>query len=124
MKPKINLFNHSEKARPYPAGVTIFREGFYGKIMYVVVEGYVDVIAGGRLLETVGPGGILGEMSLIDPSEPRSATIITRTDCKLVEIDEPYFNRLIQETPYFAMQVMQIVVERLRRMNRQFASAG
>ncbi|MCI0525856.1 MAG: cyclic nucleotide-binding domain-containing protein [Nitrospira sp.] len=81
----------------------------------------VDILIQDKVLETVKPGGILGEMALID-AKPRSATAVAKTDCKLVPIDEKRFVFLVQETPYFAIQVMQVMVERLRRINQLVAS--
>jgi CRP-like cAMP-binding protein len=84
--------------------------------MYAVSEGEVDILVHGKVVETVGPGGILGEMALID-TKPRSATAIAQTDCKLVPISEKRFTFLIQQTPHFALQVMRVMAERLRRMD-------
>jgi CRP-like cAMP-binding protein len=67
-------------------------------------------------METVGPGGILGEMALIE-NRDRSGAAIARTECKVVAIDEKRFQFLVQETPFFAIQVMRIMARRLRHMN-------
>ncbi|HEU5100134.1 MAG TPA: Crp/Fnr family transcriptional regulator [Roseiflexaceae bacterium] len=61
-----------------------------------------------------GPGGIVGEMALID-DRPRSATAVAATDCRLVPIDERRFTFLVQQTPMFALAVMRVMAERLRR---------
>jgi CRP-like cAMP-binding protein len=53
-------------------------------------------------------------MALID-SEPRSATAIAAADCKLAAIGEKRFLRLIEQTPIFALQIMRVMTERLRR---------
>ena len=84
--------------------------------MYIVKEGQVDLLYKGKLLATVEKGGIFGEMALID-FLPRSATAVAKTDCKLVPVDEKHFSRLVQETPTFALQVMRVLVHRLRMMN-------
>lgn len=84
--------------------------------MYIVVEGDVDIVISDKVIETVGPGGILGEMALID-NKARSATAIAKTDCKLLPINKTHFVFLVQETPYFALQVMRTMAERLRYMN-------
>src|SRR5262249_37755593 len=94
----------------------IFREGEPGDIMYAIVEGDVDVLVHGKVIETVGAGGILGEMALID-HHTRSATAVARTDGKLVKGDEKRFQFLVPQTPFFALQVMRILVGRLRHMN-------
>ena len=58
----------------------------------------------------------MGEMALIDHG-PRSATVTASTDCTLAEIDEKRFLFLVQQTPMFALSVMRLLSQRLRRMN-------
>lgn len=108
------LFRHATDFVTYEPGDVIFAAGAPGDRMYVVVEGEVDVISGGQTIETTGPGGILGEMALIDRS-PRSASALARTACRLVPIDERRFQYLVGQTPFFALQVMRVMCARLRR---------
>lgn len=117
----LRLFSNPEDYVPFSAGQTIFREGDLGKVMYAIIEGKVDVLVGDEIIDTVGAGGILGEMALIDTS-PRSATAVPRTDCKVVPISRRHFTFLIQHTPNFALDVMQVMASRLRHMNAQFKS--
>lgn len=84
--------------------------------MYIVKEGEVDVLVRGKTMESVGPGEFLGEMALID-KHPRSATAVAKTDCQLVPVDEKRFTFLVQQTPYFAIEVMRIMARRLRQMD-------
>ena len=108
--------NQIETYQSFNQGQTIFREGEPGDRLYIVAEGQVDIVTDTQLLETVNPGGILGEMALID-DKPRSATVIARTDCVLAPISRQHFVTLIQRTPLFALQVMRVMAERLRRAN-------
>jgi len=112
----IDLFRNEQDTKSFVAGQEIFGEGQSGELMYVVVEGRVDLLVKGNLVEELGPGGALGEMALLD-TEPRSATAIARTDCKLVAIDEKRFKFLVQQTPHFALQLMRVIADRLRRMD-------
>lgn len=57
-------------------------------------------------------------MALIDRNT-RSATAVAKTACKLVPIDEKRFKFLVQQTPNFALQLMRIIAERLRRMDER-----
>lgn len=98
------------------AGQVIFRAGDPGDVMYVVKSGKVDIFYGGELLDTVGAGGIFGEMALIG-GESRSATAVARTSCVLTPIDERRFEALVQQAPYFAVMVMRVLVSRLRQRN-------
>jgi CRP/FNR family cyclic AMP-dependent transcriptional regulator len=112
----IYIQRHEGETTKIPPGQTFFSEGEPGDLMYVVESGEADVILNGKVIETIGPGGIVGEMALID-AQPRSATVIARTDCALIPVDAKRFLRLVQHTPYFAIQVMQILTTRLRRHN-------
>lgn len=111
-----NLFGKSSKTVRYTAGDTIFREGDEGHEFYVVLEGQVDIMAGGRVAESVLPGGMFGEMALID-ARPRSASAVAAADSLLAPVDERRFTYLVQETPFFALHVMSVMAQRLRRAN-------
>jgi CRP-like cAMP-binding protein len=76
--------------------------------------GSVELRAGGEVLESVQPDGVLGEMALIDPA-PRSATAVAGLDCAVVAVDERMFHQLVQRVPGFALEVMRIIARRLRR---------
>ena len=112
----IDLFKNSADTVSYSAGQKIFSAGDIGDMMYVVVQGQVELQVKNKKVEELGPGGVLGEMSLID-SAPRSATAIAVTDCALAAIDEKRFKFLIQQTPNFALQIMRVIADRLRRMD-------
>ena len=113
----VDLFrNEADRAEAVPAGHVLFAEGTQGEMMYVVLEGEVELRVRGQVVDRVGPGGVLGEMSLIDP-EPRAASAVTVTPCKLVHIDKHRFMFLVQQTPHFALQIMRVIADRLRRMN-------
>ena len=98
------------------AGDTVFRQGDAGDAAYVVLDGKVELRVAGRLVETVGPGGILGEMALIDQA-PRVATATARGECDLLPISQAKFMAMIQKTPHFALQIMKVMAARLRTMN-------
>src|ERR1700704_2367595 len=99
--------NESEMIR-IAVGKVVFREGDPGNVVYVVLDGKVDLRVGGRLVETVGPGGVLGEMALIEHA-PRVATATAKTGCDLLPISEARFMTMIQKTPHFALQIMKVM---------------
>ena len=100
------------------AGKIIFREGDPGDAVYVVLDGLVELRVNGQLVETVEPGGVLGEMALIEQA-PRVATATARTACDLQPISEARFMSMIQQTPHFALQIMKVIASRLRAMNER-----
>jgi CRP/FNR family cyclic AMP-dependent transcriptional regulator len=106
------------KAHAYPAGTEIMRAGEPRTKMFYLHKGTAAVVAGGREVEEVAPGGIFGEMAMID-NGPRSATVVAKTDCEAVPVDERLFLLLVHQTPFFALDVMRTLVARLRRMNER-----
>ena len=109
-----NILKREKDVRSIEAGQAIFTEGQAGDVMYAGVEGEVNIVLNGQVLETIGEGGIFGELALLD-ERPRSASAIANTNCKVAVIDLKRFSVLIQQTPYFALDVMRVMAERLRR---------
>jgi len=120
---KTRLFEHATDARPVAAGTMIFRVGDERDYMYAVVEGKVDIVINGHIVETVESGGIFGEMALIG-KDKRTATAVAKTDAKIVPVDEKRFLFLVQQTPNFSLHVMAVLAERLRQMDRRLAAAA
>ena len=112
----INIFKNERDVVSFAAGAVICQAGEPGDKMYVVQEGEVDILVNGKVMETAGLGGVVGEMALVDASH-RSATAVAKTDCTLVPIDETKFKIVVHNTPFFAIQVMRVMADRLRRMN-------
>lgn len=109
----IDIFKKEENFITFEPNQVIFEAGQHGDVMYAIIDGLVEIIANGHIIDVAGPGSIIGEMALIDAG-PRSATARAQTTCKLVAVDQKRFTFLVQQTPYFAIQVMRIMSERLR----------
>jgi CRP-like cAMP-binding protein len=85
--------------------------------MYVVQSGMVDVITFGSALESVGPGGMFGEMALIDGG-PRSAAALASEATEAAMIDKAMFLQLVREEPGFALHIMRLLTDRIRRIGQ------
>ena len=96
-----------------PADSVLFEAGQPGDVLYVVLSGTVEIRIGAQVVETVGEGGIVGEMALIDKSA-RSATAVVASEAAVVPVDQRRFLFLVQQTPFFALNVMRVMAERLR----------
>ncbi len=103
--------------RDFKAGETIFCEGDRGRELYVIQQGRVRILSGNRLLETLGENEIFGEMALIDDS-PRSASAVAEDDVTVAPITEKQYLFLVRHTPFFALKVMRVLVQRLRAQNK------
>lgn len=116
----LGMFDGSQGER-HPAGARIFSSGDPGNVMYLILEGEVELHLGSGRVETVGPGEPFGEMALID-SEPRAASAVAKTPCRLVKIGEKRFLDLIQDKPYFGLEIMKVMAHRLRKTNAAVGS--
>ncbi|MBO4829532.1 MAG: Crp/Fnr family transcriptional regulator [Fibrobacter sp.] len=94
--------------------------------LYLIASGSVQVYMTGidgreTILSFLERGDFFGEMSLID-GEPRSASVRTVTDAKLLVIHRESFLSLIRKTPEIAMALMSELCKRLRKANKQIGS--
>jgi CRP/FNR family cyclic AMP-dependent transcriptional regulator len=101
----------------YSEGEVIFREGDVGDVMYAVKKGRISLRLGETEVESVGPNGLFGEMALIDDS-PRSATAVAVESSELVPVDRSRFEHLVERWPGFALSVMELMAERIRRLSK------
>jgi predicted small integral membrane protein len=111
-----NIFTDDPGSKSFAAGSVIFEKGAKGEEMYVIKEGEVDIFIEDCHLETISRDDIFGELCLID-QESRIASAVARTDCVLQAIDKRRFLFLVQETPLFAIRVMKVLADRLRRVD-------
>lgn len=111
------LFAHNPTMIKVDAGRALFLEGDEGHMMYVLATGTADVLVNNRIVEQLQHGSIVGEVGIVMPG-PRSASVVATTDCEFVAVDEKRFQFLVQQTPFFATQVMRVMAERLRNLNQ------
>ena len=97
----------------YGRNKVIVKEGQAGVMMYVVLEGRLAVSIRDKLVEKIGPGGVFGEMALVDRT-PRLATVVSETDCGLLAIGRNTFLDLIRASPDFAVSLLGAVSNRAR----------
>jgi CRP-like cAMP-binding protein len=105
-----------------PKGVTILQEGLEGDFLVLILTGQVSVVkttaSGGQEVVThVGPGGFLGEMSLID-GKHRFASCITTTPTDFAVLSREDLTNILAAYPHtgnkLLMLLLQIVTHRLR----------
>jgi CRP-like cAMP-binding protein len=97
----------------YERGKVIMVAGQTGALMYVVLEGRVAISIRGAVVERVGPGGVFGEMALVDQS-PRSANAAAETDCALLAINRTVFLSMVKTDPTFGISLLSSMAERVR----------
>ena len=83
----------------YSARSSIFREGDASHYMLLILGGRVSVVAHGHEVAQRVAGQHVGEMALIDPSAPRSASIVAIEDTMTASISEPDFTEIAEHDP-------------------------
>lgn len=100
------------------AGKDLFREGDPGDGLFLVVAGEIDVIKrglrGDRSLARLGPGGVLGEMSLIT-QDVRSATGRAVVASHVLRLPVLPFRKLLDGGSSAALKIAAAIAEVLAR---------
>ena len=101
------------------AGTVIIDQGQTGREAFVIMSGSVTVRRNGRKVATLGPGSIVGELSLLDHG-PRTATVTCDTDCELFVIDQRHFTAVIDDVPSIGTKVLAHLAGVVRDLDRQY----
>jgi CRP/FNR family cyclic AMP-dependent transcriptional regulator len=100
------------------AGSVLMEQDRPGREAFVILEGEVVVRRNNRKVATLGPGGVVGELSLLD-SGPRTATATCETDCLLFVIDHRRFGAVLDAVPAMAKKVMQNLAGKIRELDNK-----
>ena len=111
------------KKRTFRAGEVIFHRDDPGQVLYIIKEGKVKICLispDGQEISLVvfGKGEYFGEFALLD-GLPRSADAITLEKVECYTLQRSDFHNVIMKHPRIAIQIMEILCERLRRTDQQ-----
>jgi CRP-like cAMP-binding protein len=112
----------------YDRGEVVFHHGDPGDSLHLVVKGRFAVRVATRLGETAllavrGPGDNFGELALIDPGEPRSATIMALEPSETFAVFRTEFERLRREQPQIDVTLAAFLAGEVRLLNRRLLDA-
>ncbi len=105
----------------------IIREGEYGQDVYLIISGKVVVTEKSektkkyKVLATLGPGEIFGEMAILD-EQPRSATLIAATPCKILVLSPENFEKVFKSHPRWALKILHALSKRVLNAFEQIQS--
>lgn len=110
------------RERLYPPDTVLFEEGEAGDRFYIILEGDIAILkARGtkneQLLNYRGAGQIIGEMSLLNQDGLRTASAVTHTACKTLELSRAEFDALLARRPNLAFEMMRVLSSRLSEAN-------
>lgn len=108
------------------AGQTLFSAGDEGNGCYLVDEGLLkaSVVAptgSERIFAVLGPGSVVGELSMIDGA-PRSASVTVLRDVKLRFVSHDAFKAFGQLRPELYHYITFLLAQRLRETNEALAA--
>lgn len=111
----VSIFQKQPDPQEFLAGQVIFAEGQPGDFMFGLVEGEVDILVNGKVVETIEAGEVFGTGVLVGVKD-RTYTAIAKANSQLAYLDEQRFLFAVQETPMFALNVIKNYSERLTRL--------
>jgi CRP-like cAMP-binding protein len=95
----------------HPPGAVLIDEGSWGDAFYAIVEGHVEVIQGGDVVNTLGPGQFFGEVALLGHA-PRNASIRVATPVRVLMLPARSFRSLIGRYPEIFDRVVDALDQR------------
>lgn len=101
------------------AGTIMIDQGQYGREAFVLLDGEAIVKRNGRKVATLGPGAVVGELSLLDHG-PRTATVVCATDCRLLVIDHRRFIGVVDDVPAIAHKLLARLAGEIRELDRAY----
>lgn len=106
------------QVKTYSPETSLCLEGNVEDIFYILLTGEVIVTkeinsSDNRLLKRLYPGDFFGEMGLIHDA-PRAATVTTKSEVTVLEIDKIGFNDVLQESSTVSLAMVREVSRRLR----------
>ncbi|RMH43968.1 MAG: cyclic nucleotide-binding domain-containing protein [Deltaproteobacteria bacterium] len=123
-------FGHVAQRCEVAAGEVVFAEGEPAKEMIVVLSGRLEVVKRSRSgaearIAVLGPGDVVGEMSLVD-IQPRSAAVRATEPAVVASFRHADIANVYREDPQsYTLLVLNIAREisiRLRRMDAMLAN--
>jgi CRP/FNR family transcriptional regulator/CRP/FNR family cyclic AMP-dependent transcriptional regulator len=111
------------KKRTFRSGEVIFHRDDPGQMLYIIKEGKVKICLispDGQEISLVvfGKGEYFGEFALLD-GLPRSANAIALEKVECYTLLRSDFHSVIKKNPKIAIQVMEVLCERLRKTDQK-----
>jgi len=109
--------------QPVRKHTVVIQKGNESGVLYVVIAGRLKVSVAddqGKevILNTLGPGDYFGELAILGDM-PRTATVVSLEDSKLLTLSRKAFLDLVREQPDIALAVIRNLTERVSQLTEQ-----
>lgn len=95
------------------AGTMLTKQGASGREFMIIVDGAAEVTKNGRKINRLGSGDFLGEIALFTGA-PRTATVTTASDTRLLVLTDRAFRRVTEQMPSVQGNIIKALSERLQ----------
>src|SRR5437868_10053696 len=99
----------------FPANQVVIEPRTAGAGLYVICDGTVEVEAH-EIRRELGPGDVVGEISLIEDDHTRRARVVTKTPVRCLALSRSDFDQLVRDEPGLGDAVRALAEERLAEL--------
>ncbi len=117
---ELSAFAETIEELDIPAGTVLCTEGAPGQEMFILIQGALQIFKGKRAITTLHPIDYIGEMAIIE-EKPRSATVVSSTQAKLLRITTAQFKHYLAAQPKSLVSMMQTLSQRIRKDTKKLA---
>ena len=110
--------------RVYNADERIVEQGDIGVSVFFLLCGSVSVVVNGRKVATRVAKECIGEMTVLDPTQKRSATLIAMEECRVLELDGKIFRKIYEKNINVLEGIALELALRLREHTRKITQTN
>ena len=103
---------------------TIIEESAPDNDLYFILAGVVSIRVGGREIAVRTAGQHIGEMAVVDPGQPRSASAVAEGEVVVARMSAKTFIDLAETHPRLWRNIARVLADRLRQRNRFVSSVN
>jgi serine/threonine protein phosphatase PrpC len=115
------------QVREYAAGEEMIKEGTPGDEMFVLLRGKIRLHKNNAFITHLAPGAHMGEMALVDPRQPRSASATAEERSRVLILRRRDFYEIIRKEPQLSVKLLwsfvQVLADRLRKTTADLSGA-
>jgi CRP/FNR family transcriptional regulator, cyclic AMP receptor protein len=99
------------------AGIAFINQGDQASDVFFIIAGKVEVRVNGKVVANRFPGDHIGEMAAIEPSQPRSASVVPVETTVLIKVSEAEFSGAAEQFPDMWRRIAATLARRLAQRN-------
>jgi CRP/FNR family transcriptional regulator, cyclic AMP receptor protein len=105
---------------PRATGATLMTEGEPGTEAFIILQGSCRVARNGRKVGQVEPGGIVGELSMLNRA-PRNATVIAEAPLEVAILERRDFLKMLESSPSITRKLLERLAARVQELDARTA---